>query len=180
MSSSRDTSTAMNRRQFFNLSDSREETIVPPGALPHAEFIKVCNGCGDCVGVCPRGVVQINGDKLPELDLRHAGCSFCGLCGEVCNPAAIAAKANIESMWPWRARVSLACLDRRGVACRACESACEHDAICFRPALGGTSEVMVSLDQCDGCGACLSKCPVVAIDLFKPDAINQTIRKNAA
>ena len=170
----------MNRRQFINLLDSREEIMLPPGALPCAELVKTCNGCGDCVAACPHGVIEINGDKLPKLDLRRAGCSFCGMCGEVCNHGAFATNADIRNMWPWRAKVSLACLDTRGVACRACEAACEHDAIRFHPALGGKSDVTVDCARCDGCGACLSKCPVVAIELVRPAYTHTSIEENAA
>jgi len=44
-----------------------------------------CTGCGDCVPVCPFGVLEIVSEKVQVKD----GCNLCGACQEVCNYSAI-------------------------------------------------------------------------------------------
>jgi Na+-translocating ferredoxin:NAD+ oxidoreductase RNF subunit RnfB len=66
---------------------------------------------------------------------------------------------------PRVAVVSSACLEARGTACRACETACDEDALRFRPVGGGRSLLTISPDRCTGCGACLPPCPARALTL---------------
>ncbi len=46
---------------------------------------QLCTGCGTCVGICPRGAVEMvlrKGRYIPRLD--KARCNHCGLCHEAC------------------------------------------------------------------------------------------------
>jgi electron transfer flavoprotein alpha subunit len=45
-----------------------------------------CNACGQCVEVCPFGVLSLEGETL----IIGEGCNLCGACVEVCEVAALA------------------------------------------------------------------------------------------
>ncbi len=46
-----------------------------------------CEGCGNCVEVCPAGVFEIENDKARAA--RHDDCLDCGACAEECPSQAI-------------------------------------------------------------------------------------------
>ena len=66
-------------------------------------------------------------------------------------------------------RVNAACLEARGIACRACETVCDQDALRFRPIGGGNSLLSIEPDRCTGCGACIAPCPARALTLEELD-----------
>ena len=55
-----------------------------------------CVGCGDCVPVCPFGLLEIVDDKV-QLE---EGCTLCGACQEACPVEAILIEAVAESPAP--------------------------------------------------------------------------------
>jgi len=65
--------------------------IAPQGFRGKPEIIaEKCTYCGDCVKVCPPGVIWLtekNGEKM--LSLSCCGCIFCARCEEVCPTGAI-------------------------------------------------------------------------------------------
>ncbi|MBO1113972.1 4Fe-4S dicluster domain-containing protein [Bordetella petrii] len=64
---------------------------------------------------------------------------------------------------PWRARVTTACLARRGIECRLCSESCGVGAIFFRPQPGGPARPHIDAGRCTGCGDCLPACPAAAL-----------------
>jgi len=52
--------------------------------------LEKCVGCGDCVPVCPFGLLEIVDDKVQLKE----GCTLCGACQEACSHDAI----NIEAV----------------------------------------------------------------------------------
>ena len=56
----------------------------------------------------------------------------------------------------------------------------EADAIRFRPALAGRTDVSIALEDCTGCGACIGTCPAGAITLFRPKVTNTPHKEKAA
>lgn len=66
-----------------------------------------------------------------------------------------------------------ACLALNRVVCRSCAEHCEAHAIHFRLAPGGIAVPLVRAERCDGCGACLTACPVSAIALQAPEDLNE-------
>jgi electron transfer flavoprotein alpha subunit len=51
-----------------------------------------CIGCGNCVPLCPFGLLEITGEKVQLSD----GCNLCGACQEGCDCDAIVIKAVIR------------------------------------------------------------------------------------
>jgi len=52
-----------------------------------------CTGCGDCVPICPFGLLEIVGDKVQLKE----GCTLCGACQEACSHEAISIEAIPET-----------------------------------------------------------------------------------
>lgn len=55
----------------------------------------VCKGCGLCVAVCPKAVLELSRDSLndkgysPSVFMRPEKCIACGMCGIMCPDSAI-------------------------------------------------------------------------------------------
>ena len=159
----------MNRRGFFRRISGMDQVRRPVGAMPEESFIELCNSCAACVDVCPQKIIRLSTNNLPIVSFDHAGCTFCGRCTEVCKQGALVGEAELQSPWFMRARVSSSCLDKNGIVCRACESACEKNAIRFYPAVGGRTNVSVRLEDCNGCGACIASCHSGAIAMVRSE-----------
>ncbi len=155
----------MNRRDFFRRVSGQKRVMRPPGAGEELSFFQKCNGCAECVSACPQYIIQMDGQNRPVVSVLKAGCTFCGRCAEVCTPGALAINDSDQPGWNWRAKVAANCLDKHGIVCRACESVCEENAIRFRPLLAGKCDVSISIEACNGCGACVSVCPSKAIGM---------------
>ncbi len=52
-----------------------------------------CTGCGNCVPVCPFGLLEIVDDKVQIKE----GCTLCGACQEVCDYEAILIEVVAET-----------------------------------------------------------------------------------
>lgn len=48
---------------------------------------KLCTGCGECVKVCPRSVLELSGGKVRVTNLMN--CIICRQCEKVCEPRAL-------------------------------------------------------------------------------------------
>ena len=59
-----------------------------------------CKGCGLCVEVCPKGILELDGSRVNELGyhpirLTHAAaCTSCALCARVCPDTVFAVYAR--------------------------------------------------------------------------------------
>ncbi len=60
-----------------------------------------CKGCGICVLTCPRGCIQIIGEKFnlqgyrPPVFVNPEKCNTCGFCARLCPDSAIEVFLNI-------------------------------------------------------------------------------------
>ena len=127
-----------------------------------ARVFERCTGCGACTAACPQGIVATGRGGHPYVVFTSA-CTFCGACAAACGESVF----DIGRKPPWTARaiVGPGCLEAKGIACRACEDACDVDAFRFRPQTGGRVSVLVDGDACTGCGGCVPVCPPNAIEV---------------
>ena len=115
-----------------------------------------CMGTGSCAKVCPSEAITLS-NGVVSIDGRH--CVSCGLCIEECPKKIIkripkSAKIYVACVNPGKAKeVSNAC-SKGCIACGICERACPTGAM----RLVGNVPV-IDYQKCDGCGACVEKCP---------------------
>lgn len=154
-----------NRRAFLSGAFRRNPQVPlrPFGAGTEAAFQRDCTSCGDCLSACPPGIIVMDKGELPVIAPARGGCTFCGDCITACPTDALDASHD----WPWRARVKDDCLSMNAITCRTCQDVCEHDAIRFRPAIGGRSIPSVDLELCNGCGNCVGFCPSSSLELTR-------------
>lgn len=122
--------------------------LRPPGALPEKKFLQTCEGCGDCVQVCPANCIVIDKSSdnpiasgKPYIDPRRLPCVMCEdmACMQTCPTGALELVPT-----PRDIRMGLAVVDH---------------AVCFRTATLPESDESISSCQRD-CQACVSQCPV--------------------
>ena len=175
--------------------------VRPPGAVPEADFLRLCVRCGLCIKACPFNVLQptplgggLDGLWTPRVAADWAGCDpTCTNCGQVCPTGAIRALGLEEKSV---ARMGLAVVDERTCLphagagpCELCEAECTaagYDAIEFirvgvrTDAAGlpipdtGYRAPLIIADKCVGCGLCQSRCRHINVEqkhLLKQSAI---------
>lgn len=162
--------------------------LRPPGSLGGEEFIRRCIRCGNCMKICPTGVLapsplKLGLDRLwaPVLDTSSSYCEYtCNLCGKVCPTGAIRSLSPAEKAG---AVIGLAVIDtevcvpyKKGIDCLVCEEHCpvpEKAIVIKMTRFKGKYVKMpvVREDLCIGCGICEVKCPTEpekAIKIFAP------------
>lgn len=139
---------------------------LPPIIATHINN-SLCNSCdGCCLPVCETGVIRLHPQDhslagAPWLDFSVAHCTFCGKCADAC-PQIELPPTDAERPSIGFAEIELArCLSYTGVFCISCQGGCEYQAI-QRDRL---SRPQILPDVCTGCGACVSICPVKAINV---------------
>jgi len=146
-------------------SPSRPVPRRPPWAIAEPSFIHLCDRCGDCIRACPEQILFGGRGGYPQIDFSRDGCSFCGECARACRQGGL----RITDEHPWNMKVFIAesCLSNLGTECRVCGERCQTSAIQFRRQAGCTTAMpMLEQARCNGCGACISECPVNAIDVL--------------
>lgn len=154
----------MDRRAFFRNMASRSAPLRPPFTTPEPDFAQACDGCGACLDACPDNIILADRFARPVIDFGRGGCTFCGACADACERGAFERGRAGRAPWDVTVRAGDACLEARGIVCRACEGACEAAAIRFRPLGRGRARVAISEADCTGCGACIAACPVAALN----------------
>lgn len=159
----------MSRRMLLT---RRSESRAPSGPRPPwsaGDFDATCDGCGECLSACPEKILVKGVDGRPVIDFGLGGCTFCGDCDTACQPRdgqrAALNRADFVGggRLPVLARLGASCISIQGVTCRLCGDPCETRAIRFRPLPGGRVLPEVLEESCNGCGVCVSACPVGAL-----------------
>jgi len=161
--------TAVSSRRDFLRTRWRQTAapLRPPWALPEHEFIERCTRCSDCRSACPERIIVKGDGGFPEIDFRSGACTFCADCVAACPADAFC--DPVASPWPYKARIADSCVSLHGVVCRSCGENCEFEAIRFQLCNGSISEASIDASQCNGCGACVARCPVGAIEVHAPN-----------
>ena len=159
----------LSRRGFFRGRSAPAAPLRPPWAVDEAAFLQQCTGCGDCIRVCPTGILTaLAPGQPPVVDFRQGECTFCGQCASACRPRALR-REDDRQPWPYKAAAGEACLARQQVECRSCGDFCPEGALRFPARAGGPALPVLLEDRCTGCGACLAPCPTAAISIGRPD-----------
>ena len=137
----------------------------PPWAQEEARFLELCTRCNACIEACQTHILVRAEGGYPAVDFAAGECTFCAECVSPCAPQALQREHADSAPWGLRAAIGDACLARQGVECRVCGESCPTSAIRFRPRLGGVALPALTLDACNGCGACFAPCPTRAITL---------------
>ena len=198
-----DRATGVSRRAFFGAAAGGVATaaalkvqavegypmrIRPPGALAEPDFLDRCLKCGECMKVCPTGVLRpalaeagVAGLWTPVMDMERGYCEYnCVLCAQVCPSGAIQRRTIAEKTGAEEGAAPVKCgtafLDRSrclpwsfGRNCLVCEEVCPvspkaifKDTITER--VDGKEVVLhrprINPEHCIGCGLCQHECPV--------------------
>jgi len=155
----------MQRRNLFRGKiSSHTEDIRLPWLKSLSLFYENCSRCYDCIQACPEHIINIADGKYPGVNFKTGGCTFCGECAEACSLDLFNSHTS-HKPWHLIAQVGKSCLSYQQVSCRSCEDSCPSNAIKFTPQLGKTPLPEIILDQCTGCGFCVSPCPVFALEI---------------
>ena len=159
-------SAQVSRMQFLRGDFKGKETpLRPPWAIAESLFTEICTNCGECISHCPTHIIKSARANFPVIDFSSGECLFCEQCVDVCKPQALL-KTRVETPWKINASINeTACIAYQDVECRSCFDPCEARAIQMPPRLGGICLPVLNSNNCTGCGACFSVCPVQAISM---------------
>ena len=120
-----------------------------------------CLGYGDCVKVCPRGAISIQGG-ISKIDASK--CIGCGLCAKTC-------PKKIIHLVKDTTRVVVKCSNKNKgaevrkictsgcIGCMKCEKNCPTGAITVKDNLA-----TIDYSKCTACGLCAEVCPVHCLE----------------
>lgn len=139
---------------------ARTDWLRPPGAVVEALFAERCTSCGDCIKACPYGTIGAHPQNgMPVIFPDQVACQLCDdfPCSESC-----ATEALLPVGGRGEVRMGVATVSHRvctaGQGCHACVSKCPTGALAMD---FDQMRLMVSSEQCVGCGICEQICKTV-------------------
>lgn len=135
-----------------------------PWAIDKQNFYDICNRCNKCLKECKNQIISTDKYGYPYVDFTQGSgeCDFCHHCVDICE---LPLFNKIETPpWQHTIQINSACLSLQNIECRSCSDICNYQVINFTPTSKGF-QININKDKCTGCGACLSLCPVNAIQL---------------
>lgn len=154
----------LSRRNLLRGRWQQQSFVVrPPWIISESEFINNCSRCNACIKSCETNVIISGAGGFPELDFNRSECNFCGNCVQACQEAVF--DEEQEAPWRYKAEINSACLTNKNIECRICNDSCEVSAIKFKLKAGHVAQPVLNITLCNGCGACISHCPVKAINV---------------
>ncbi len=155
------------RRNFFRGKKTSTPPVIRlPWVTDEQHFIDGCTQCGDCITSCEEKIIVKGAGGFPEIDFSKGECSFCQKCVDVCpQPLFVNNKKDNKNAWELDIKIKDNCLAMNQVVCQSCQDCCESEAITFTYLQSKTPQPQISLDKCNGCGACVAICPPSAIEL---------------
>lgn len=126
-----------------------------------SDLYAICLACEHkgCIEICPEDIIMLNADGVASLDFSKSGCIFCQECVKMCYAKNGEHNGFDHTREEVNARMKiepLKCLAWNGSICSSCKDACPCK-ITF------TGMFYPEIMQCNGCGLCISRCPMDAI-----------------
>jgi ferredoxin len=147
--------------------------LRPPGAVEEGAYEGLCIRCGNCVASCPTGIIHpdVNppgpsGYMAPRIvfDDGHGCESDCNACGTSCPTGAITAFPLEDKQAHAIGTLQIddrTCILVGGENCGVCIWLCPYDALGTTYSQETWSDsISVNVEQCNGCGLCISGCPM--------------------
>jgi ferredoxin-type protein NapF len=152
-----------------------ELIIKGRGGYPQMDFSKGgCDFCEDCLSVCETHALKkftlnqtSNHNTTNQTNSRTNDVEALSETDESNLHDHLSSDLeNYLPPWHIKAAIDLTnCLSMNATICRSCGESCDDKAIKFNLKLGGVAEPVLNIEQCTGCGACFSVCPVQVIQL---------------
>lgn len=156
---------------------NNKKLIRPPFSLREDQFNVSCSRCGNCISVCPTGILHpvtaegtLEQFLSPMVKFEDSYClESCNACGKICPTGSIRkfTVADKKSQKMGIARIDTEnCLLQKNQECNLCKQYCPYDAIDYRRInINEKYLPLVSQEKCVGCGACEIICPVKVIEI---------------
>ena len=155
----------LSRRNFFKAKSIQVKPAIRlPYVLDEITFIEKCTQCSDCITACPENIIEKGEGGFPEINFTKGECTFCNKCVDVCK-APLFKTIDTESAFELDIAIKDSCLAANQVHCQVCQDSCEAEAISFIYLHSSVPQPQISLESCNGCGACVAICPQLSIEL---------------
>lgn len=153
----------LSKRRFFSRKKLEDNELYLPWLSQPTFFTDQCTRCGKCVDACETQIIVKGDGGFPQVDFSVDECTFCYQCADACPEPLFNPKT--EQPWGAKATINEGCLAKQNVDCRTCGDMCEPMAITFKLEVGKVAQPILKLDECNGCGACVSVCPTSSINV---------------
>lgn len=143
----------------------------PPASVSPEIFNALCIRCGNCIKVCPSGIISHHADPsgilswmTPEVNFNNGYCmENCNLCSLTCPTGSITLFSPEAKNMIFMGSAEIIykdCLLAKNSECDRCKAACSYNAITIEPA-GVLLQMkpVIKSEKCVGCGACAVICP---------------------